>query len=618
MISADGYVVTNHHVAGDAVRLVCTMPTREEIPARLVGTDAMADIAVIKLMPDKPRTFAYATFGNSDQLEVGDTVLALGSPLSLSQSVTKGIVSNKQMTMPSLFWNAQFELDGENVGSIVRWIGHDASIFPGNSGGPLINLQGEVVGINEISLGLAGAIPGNLAHAIAETLIQNGTHQVQRAFLGFMLRPVFKHQDHPQGVIISDVVEDSPAAKMDIRPGDHLLKINDTAINVRFAEELPPINLFIASLPIGQPVSIELERDGKPLTKTLTPIRREKVQTHQREFKEWGLTGRNLSIWTAIEMNRKDKNGVLVTSISPGGPAAQAKPAVDDRDILLKVNKEPIHNMDELTSLTERLIKGQTGTVPVLLTFARQGEDILTVVNVGIQDLNDPGRNVRKAWVPVATQVLSHELAEKMNLPNDIMGVRVTQVYNEEKNNAKSGFGLKGGDLILAVTADEKQYPIQASEQQDIEIFPTLIRQFEIGKEVILTVLRDGKKLELKGKLPGRPLEPREMQRYQDHDFDFSARDIAYIDRQVHRWEKQSQGVLLDSVEEGGWAALGRLSVGDLVTEINGQAVHNVADVKQVMKQIKARKMPSVIFKVKRGVHTLFMEIEPSWHQDGA
>src|SRR5690606_30979192 len=138
IITPEGHIVTNHHVAGKAVRIMCTMPNREEIPARLVGTDPATDIAVIQLMPPTPRTFPYVEFGDSDALRAGDTVLALGSPLGLSQSVTMGIVSNPEMVMPSIFRIGMLELDGENVGELVRWIGHDAMIHGGNSGGPII------------------------------------------------------------------------------------------------------------------------------------------------------------------------------------------------------------------------------------------------------------------------------------------------------------------------------------------------------------------------------------------------------------------------------------------------------------------------------------------------
>src|SRR5437588_8530862 len=192
IISKDGFLVTNHHVAGHGARMVCTLWNREEIDAELVGTDPLTDISVLKLKPRKPREFVAARFGDSSKLAVGDSVLAMGSPMALSQSVTLGIISNVEMIMPRLFGTfGHLRLDGEDVGALVRWIGHDAAIYPGNSGGPLVNLQGEIVGINEIQFGLSGAIPGNLAHQIADQIIAKG--KIQRSWLGIDAQPRFKH-----------------------------------------------------------------------------------------------------------------------------------------------------------------------------------------------------------------------------------------------------------------------------------------------------------------------------------------------------------------------------------------------------------------------------------------
>src|SRR5688500_11322177 len=139
IISADGLVVTNHHVAGRTRRIICTLPDREEIPADLVGTDPLSDIALLRLRPAKPRTFPVARFGSSAALRRGEPVLAMGSPLSVSQSVTLGVVSNTELIMPKMF-RASMTLDGEDVGTIVRWIGHDAAISPRNAGARLVNL----------------------------------------------------------------------------------------------------------------------------------------------------------------------------------------------------------------------------------------------------------------------------------------------------------------------------------------------------------------------------------------------------------------------------------------------------------------------------------------------
>src|SRR5437879_6940662 len=122
--------------------MVCTLWNREEIEAELVGTDPWTDISIIKLKPEKPREFEAAVFGDSSKMQVGDAVLAMGSPMALSQSVTLGIISNVEMVMPRLFGSmGRMRLDGEDVGALVRWLAHDAAIYGGNSGGPLVNLQ---------------------------------------------------------------------------------------------------------------------------------------------------------------------------------------------------------------------------------------------------------------------------------------------------------------------------------------------------------------------------------------------------------------------------------------------------------------------------------------------
>ncbi len=261
IISKQGHVITNHHVAGHATRIVCILPDNEEVEAELVGTDALADIAVLKIKSDGKREFVPVEFGDSSLVQVGDSVLAMGSPLAMSQSVTLGIISNTKMVMPEAFSSSRFTLDGEDVGSLVRWIGHDADIFPGNSGGPLVNLKGQVIGINEISYGLSGAIPGNLAQNVARQLIDKGS--VSRSWLGVEIQPLLKSDKDERGVLISDIVDDSPAAKAGIQSGDLLVRLDGKNVLVRYAEEIPLLNQMVASLPVGKEVDAVIIRDGK-------------------------------------------------------------------------------------------------------------------------------------------------------------------------------------------------------------------------------------------------------------------------------------------------------------------------------------------------------------------
>ncbi|MGH9197174.1 MAG: S1C family serine protease, partial [Acidimicrobiia bacterium] len=223
IITPQGHIVTNHHVVGKASRIVCTLSTKEEIEADLVGTDPLSDVAVIKLRGPSGARFQTASFGDSSRLTVGERVLAMGSPFALSQSVTLGIVSNTEMIMPRLFWPFdRLTLEGEDVGSLVRWIGHDAPIYGGNSGGPLVNLEGEIVGINEISMGLSGAIPSNLAKEVAEGLIRD--RRVVRSWTGLEVQPLLKESSPKRGALVSGTIEGSLAQKAGFRSGDILVR----------------------------------------------------------------------------------------------------------------------------------------------------------------------------------------------------------------------------------------------------------------------------------------------------------------------------------------------------------------------------------------------------------
>src|SRR3954462_14247431 len=309
IITKEGHVISNHDVAGRAVRIFCTLSDREEIEAELIGTDPLTDICIIQLKPAKPRVFPTVPFGDSGKLHVGDPVLALGSPMALSQSVTLGIISNLEMVMPRFFGpTGRLRQEGEDVGSLVRWIAHDAQIYGGNSGGPLVNLDGEIVGINEIRIGLSGAIPGNLARVVGEKLIKTG--KVTRAFLGLDVQPLLK-ESVDRGVLVSGVLEDSPAAKAGIRAGDIVLAVGKQNVRVRHDEELPQFMALTSDLPLDRETSITFLRDKDEKTVRVTPIEREELRPKQQELKSWGITTRNLSSLLAMELKRSNRDGAL-------------------------------------------------------------------------------------------------------------------------------------------------------------------------------------------------------------------------------------------------------------------------------------------------------------------
>ena len=604
IISKAGYLVTNHHVAGHGARMVCTLWNREEIEAELVGTDPLTDISVLKLKPGQPREFAAATFGDSSKIVVGDSVLAMGSPMALSQSVTLGIISNVEMIMPRLFGTfGRLRLDGEDVGALVRWIGHDAAIYGGNSGGPLVNLRGEIIGINEIRFGLSGAIPGNLARCVAEQIIARG--KIQRSWLGIDVQPLFKHSTWDHGVLIGGVVGDSPASRAGLQPGDLLLRLGDAPIHVRYDEEMPDFMRLVTGLPIGQPVTALVLRGGKEISCQLEPIERGELNPKQHELKQWGLTARDLSFLTAKEMKRTNQTGVLVTSVRPGGPAGEAKPALDAKDVLIEVNRAPVANVAELIELTRKLTEAKTEPTAVIATFDRESRRYLTVVKIGLQDLRDPGLEVTKAWLPVETHVISRDIARQLRQP-ELKGFYVTQVYPD---TTAEKAGLKPGDFITAVDGEK----LTASGPEHEEEFGALIRQFEIGATVRLTLLRDNGPMQIPVELVRSPKLKREMKKYRNEDFEFTTRNVAFFDVAEEQWKPGQRGALVEEVRPGSWAELGSLSSDDLIVEVEGKPVSDVDALKSVMEQIARDKKSSVVMKVVRGIHTAFLELEPAW-----
>ena len=462
IITAEGHVLTNHHVAGRTRRIICTLSTREEIPAELVGTDPLSDIAVLKLKPATPRVFPVARFGDASKLKVGDRILALGSPLALSQSVTMGIVSNTEMIMPGMFWPFnRMTLDGEDVGSIVRWIGHDAAIFGGNSGGPLVNMQGEIVGVNELSMGLAGAIPGDLAQEVATAIMRDGV--VRRSWIGLEVQPLLKSSTARHGALVGGTIDGSPAARAGFLSGDILVKLAGRDVNVRFPEEVPVFNQAVMRLPLGKPAEAVVLRGGSETTLRVVPEERESVEARTTELSTLGITASNLTSWSAKELKRSSKIGARVRGVRPGGPAGEAKPALEDDDVIVGIDGTAVKNVEELTSTIEKLVSNGSQAVPALVTFERDGERLLTVVELGRATLQDPGLEARKAWVPVNVQVLTSELASRLGVPGR-MGVRVTRVLD-----VAAGKELQVGDIITAIDGD----PVEASQPTDAELFGT-------------------------------------------------------------------------------------------------------------------------------------------------
>ena len=605
IITPEGHVITNHHVAGHATQLICTLSSKEEIPAELVGTDPATDIAVIKLLPEDGRKFPVASFGDSDAVKVGDYVMAMGSPMALSQSVTLGIVSNTELVMPRRMGLSDFSLDGEDVGNLVRWIAHDAFIFGGNSGGPLVNMNGEIIGINEISIALGGAIPGNLARDVAVSIMETG--QVERSWLGLNLQPLLKHSGDERGVLITSAIPGSPAAESGVESGDILLSLHGTDVHASFDEDMPVINNLLATLPVGNDVEMLVQRGGKEKKLSVKPTLRQNRLPDQHELREWGIAARDMSFILARELKRDDQDGVFIGSVRPGGPAGDAKPRLNPRDVIIKMGDTPIASVDDLRNATAELLKDSTEPTPVLTTFQRGSETLVTVVEVGISELNDPGLEVKKAWLPVKTQVLTRDIAKALGM-EDRKGFRVIHVYPE---STAEKAGLKDGDIIFSVDEDQ----LTADAPEHYEELPALIRAYRAETVVRLGVQRGTDVLEIPVELIRSPKLSREMKKFRDNDFEFTVRDTTFFDDSDMQWDGEEQGVLVDEVASGGWAALGLLQVNDLVQSVDGVAITDVDQFRDIMHSIAEAKNKAVVLKVLRGIYTIYVELETDWSE---
>jgi len=324
IFSKDGLVLTNNHVAEKARQVKCTLANRQELPAEVIGLDALTDLAVLRLdlSASSLDTVAYINFGNSDSLQVGEIVLALGSPLGLSRSLSMGVISSI---------DRYFEDSGNMVSPFNLWIQTDAAINPGNSGGPLVNLNGEVIGINARSIffgeNLGFAIPINTAGLVIERILRDG--KVERSWTGIDWQEIKDYRNYVgdknlEGVLIAYVEQNSPAAKSGLQSGDLVYSVNNERINAVYKEELPRIRKLISEFEVGKKIQIEYIRNGKKEKSTLVTEDRGKFEGSEFECESWGLSVKELTPRIIKNLNLKNAKGVLVSGVRSGSIADEA------------------------------------------------------------------------------------------------------------------------------------------------------------------------------------------------------------------------------------------------------------------------------------------------------
>lgn len=377
IISDDGYILTNNHVVENATQVRVSLHNKEQYEATVVGTDPLTDLAVIKIEKDG---LPEAYLGDSDKIKVGQWVMAIGNPLSLTSTVTAGIISATGRNINII--------RDENGYGIENFIQTDAAINPGNSGGALVDLNGAVIGVNSAIatdgmtqryIGYGFAIPINLAKSVANDLIANG--KVSRGYIGVSIAEVDASTakalglKEAKGVIIQDVVKGGAAEKEDIKQGDVILKIDDREVN-----QPNQLQSYVASKRAGTQVRLTIYRDGKEIERYVTLKARDeddnkktvatssknknesKKDVKEITFDDLGMTVRNMTESELKEYNVE--NGVLITNVKNFSRAYNQR--ISSGMVITAADRKEIENVSDLKSVIDSK-KGQAVLLRIIM-----------------------------------------------------------------------------------------------------------------------------------------------------------------------------------------------------------------------------------------------------------
>jgi serine protease Do len=376
IVSPDGYIITNNHLAEKSEKLTVTLVGGENFRAKVIGTDPQTDLALIKI---EAKNLPIVELGDSSKVRVGEWVLAVGNPLGMEHTVTAGIVSAK---------GRQLGL-GVNVPTYQDFIQTDAAINRGNSGGPLVNMKGEVIGINSNiltptggSIGIGFAIPSNLAKKVVTQLKEKG--KVVRGYLGLLpididddTKDALKLKDK-RGALINSVEAGTPAAKAGLKQYDVVVGVNG-----QYVKDQNDLRFKIADIQPGTKIELKIIRDGKDMMLTATVAELQAQSQRQAQLKpgkDVGITVTELTAATARRYGYRTRDGLLVTDVAQGSEAERK--LLEAGDIILEVNRTKVSTVDQWDKILE---KAPAGTVLMLLVRREgngQSQDIIVTVRI--------------------------------------------------------------------------------------------------------------------------------------------------------------------------------------------------------------------------------------------
>lgn len=347
IVDTDGYVLTNEHVVGRSVSVKVTLEDKREFPAEVIGVDKQTDLALLRI--DAGEKLTAAKFGSSEKVEVGEWVIAVGNPFGFDRTVSFGIVSGKGRVIRDMPTETPL---------LNNFIQTDAAIDPGSSGGPLVNLDGEVIGINSIGIGRGQGftIPSDMARDVVERLRAQGS--VERGWLGVVVQPfnrrfaTYYGDSTLQGVLIGDVEPGSPAADAGLRPGDLLMSFGDTKLDAENPEELNNFTLLVSTTQVGDKVPVKLLRHGEVKTPTITVGQQPKVKPDEYET-PYGFRATEITFNLARALRLPDQLGIYVDYVEVGSVAGEAK--LTGGDVIRSVEGHPVNDLDEFKKVMDEL-----------------------------------------------------------------------------------------------------------------------------------------------------------------------------------------------------------------------------------------------------------------------